>query len=254
AAEEIKAVWVCWAWVVAPLITLGFATKVLTHFSRIGTFSWILLAPALICMYRMIARATAPAARTTSRRAAIAGISTFTERLVSEIQKTPHLALNVVGVFDDRAEERLETGCAVLRNDGTFAQLVAAAREGTIDIVYIALPLRAELRVKALIRDLQDTTASVYLAFDFASLAGEGYEHISHVDGLPVVPLLAGTSSRSATTRALSFVRAVRNGERRQSRVLRTHGARAKSATHSTLDAERGDNDLHQHDGTEAAS
>jgi putative colanic acid biosysnthesis UDP-glucose lipid carrier transferase len=200
-AHEVKAVLVCWAWVVAPLIMLGFATKVLSNFSRIGTFAWIVLAPALIVIYRSIARMSAPTARTTWRRAAIAGVSAFSERLAAEIQNTPSVALHVVGIFDDRTCPRSEPGAITLRNDGTFAQLVAAAREGAVDVVYIALPLRAELRMKALIRDLQDTTASVYVAFDFASLAGEGYHRMSHVAGLPVVPLLAG-ARQSVRTRS----------------------------------------------------
>jgi putative colanic acid biosynthesis UDP-glucose lipid carrier transferase len=206
---EVKAVLVCWAWVVAPLIMLGFATKVLSNFSRIGTFAWIVLAPALIVIYRSIARISAPAARTTRRRAAIAGVSAFSERMASEIHNTPSAGLHVVGIFDDRACPRYEPGAATLRNDGSFAQLVAAARQGAVDVVYIALPLRAELRMKALIRDLQDTTASVYVAFDFASLAGEGHHRMSHVDGLPVVPLLAG-AKLSSRKRARSSARAAR--------------------------------------------
>jgi len=44
---------------------------------------------------------------------------------------------------------------------------VQQARAGRIDVVYIALPLRAEPRINAIIRRLSDTTASVYLAYDF---------------------------------------------------------------------------------------
>jgi putative colanic acid biosynthesis UDP-glucose lipid carrier transferase len=50
---------------------------------------------------------------------------------------------------------------------GDLDKLVAEARHGAIDVVYIALPLRAEPRINAIIRRLQDTTASVYLAYDF---------------------------------------------------------------------------------------
>jgi putative colanic acid biosysnthesis UDP-glucose lipid carrier transferase len=212
--DEVKAILVCWAWVVAPLMLLGFSTKALGYFSRVATFSWVLIAPALIIVCRSLFRAGAPATRATRRRVAIAGVSLFSERMLNEIQNTPSLGLSVSGVFDDRSIEREGPTGAPLRNDGSFAQLIAAARAGSIDVVYVALPLRAELRVKDLIRRLQDTTTSVYLAFDFASLAGEGHQRMSHVGGMPVVPLLAGTQP-SVRHRALNLVRAMRGASPR---------------------------------------
>ena len=50
---------------------------------------------------------------------------------------------------------------------GNFAQLVEAARSGEVDLVYIALPLKAEPRIQELVKQLADTTASVYLVPDF---------------------------------------------------------------------------------------
>jgi putative colanic acid biosynthesis UDP-glucose lipid carrier transferase len=245
--DELKAVAVCWAWVVSPLVTLGFATKALGTFSRIGTFSWVLLALALIMLYRILARARVPAARSTRRRAAIAGISAFSERVAHEIEKTPALSLSLVGVFDDRAVAREDKAVSeAFRNVGSFTQLVAAAREGSIDVIYIALPLRAELRIKELIRRLQDTTVSVYLAFDFASLEGEGYHRVSQVGGLPVVPLLSGMPP-SMRTRALKVVRGSRGNAASPARLVNTSVVLATSQDDAALDS-----DVQQRDGTSA--
>src|SRR4029077_15912476 len=57
---------------------------------------------------------------------------------------------------------------------GGFDVLVEQARRREIDMIYIALPPRAEPRINALIRRLSDTTASVYLAYDFG-----GYDLLS---------------------------------------------------------------------------
>ncbi|MBW2161413.1 MAG: undecaprenyl-phosphate glucose phosphotransferase [Deltaproteobacteria bacterium] len=48
-----------------------------------------------------------------------------------------------------------------------MSDVVAAAKSGEIDLIYIAFPLRAEPRINELLRELSDTTASVYLAADF---------------------------------------------------------------------------------------
>ena len=50
---------------------------------------------------------------------------------------------------------------------GNLETLVKHAHEGRIDMVYIALPMRAETRVRELIAKLSDTTVSVYLVPDF---------------------------------------------------------------------------------------
>mgnify|MGYP003407106975 CR=1 FL=1 len=208
AADEVKAILVCWAWTVAPLMTLGFATKMLTNFSRVATVSWILLAPSLIVIYRLLARAGSQAGRSAPRRAAIAGVTPFGEHIHDTIQRAPDLGLSMVGLFDDRSSARDESMGMRLTSAGSFQQLVAAARDGTVDVVYVALPLRAEDRVRELILRLQDTTASVYIAFDFDSLAGSCNRQISHVGNMPVVPLLA-PAQPSVRTQALTFVRAL---------------------------------------------
>jgi len=50
---------------------------------------------------------------------------------------------------------------------GDLEELVARAREGDIQRVYLAFPLSATERTRYLIQRLADTTASVYLVPDF---------------------------------------------------------------------------------------
>ena len=72
------------------------------------------------------------------------------------------------GVYDDRSE----VGVTLFRSRttglwGGFAGLIDDCRMGKVDIVYIALPLRAEGRIGEVLRALADTTATVYLMADF---------------------------------------------------------------------------------------
>jgi len=50
---------------------------------------------------------------------------------------------------------------------GNSEDLVRQCRQGSIDVVYVALPLRAELRTAGLLSVLADTTVTVYLVADF---------------------------------------------------------------------------------------
>jgi putative colanic acid biosynthesis UDP-glucose lipid carrier transferase len=78
------------------------------------------------------------------------------------------MGMNFVGFFDDRFNDRLPKIDKHLGGiAGNFDRLVEQARKGEIDQVYIALPPRAEPRINGLIRRLGDTTASVYIAYDF---------------------------------------------------------------------------------------
>jgi putative colanic acid biosynthesis UDP-glucose lipid carrier transferase len=76
--------------------------------------------------------------------------------------------LKLVGYFDDRPEERNPDIPADLgRHAGTIQDLVAEAREGRVDRIYITFPMRAEERIRGVLDKLGDTTASVYVVPDF---------------------------------------------------------------------------------------
>jgi putative colanic acid biosynthesis UDP-glucose lipid carrier transferase len=99
-----------------------------------------------------------------SRIVAFAGFVSATKKLADHIAAMPWLGLNVIGVFDDRAPDRLGLGNLSLL--GNLENLVALARAGQIDVVYIALPMHAERRIVTLIEELSDTTAAVYVVPD----------------------------------------------------------------------------------------
>ncbi len=99
---------------------------------------------------------------------AICGATEVGVQVARRILTTPHLGIRLLGFFDDRMPERTERitsdfGEAV----GGFDDVVEGAKKGEIDLVYIALPLKAEYRINELLRKLADTTASVYLVPDF---------------------------------------------------------------------------------------
>jgi putative colanic acid biosynthesis UDP-glucose lipid carrier transferase len=140
--------------------------------------AWMLLAPTLLWSWRLVMRIVLQEARArgyNSRVAAIVGVSAVGERLAERIASSPWMGVKLIGFYDDRSIGRLEaTNLSQIEVLGGLDALVEQARRREVDMVYVALPPRAEPRINALIRRLSDTTASVYLAYDFG-----GYDLLS---------------------------------------------------------------------------
>jgi putative colanic acid biosysnthesis UDP-glucose lipid carrier transferase len=168
--SEIMKVVSAWAVVAPTLLVLGFVSKTSTEFSRLSTGTWFLIAPASLSLFRVVLRTALAEIRQhgrNTRTTAIVGMTPLGERLANEIT-APWLGLRFVGYYDDRNLERCHSGAAAFGpHAGDLDDLVAAARRGEIDLVYLALPLRAEVRLQSIVEMLADTTATVYMAADF---------------------------------------------------------------------------------------
>ena len=169
---QLLRVWASWLLCVVPLLLfLLFLSKRSDEYSRIVVSSWFALAPFLISVWRTAGTLWVRELRArgyNSRSAAIIGMTALGEQLATQIQSIPSLGLEVYGFYDDRAEERCHPIADSLGGyAGSLRDAVDAAKKGEIDLIYIALPLRAEPRINQLLGQLSDTTASVYLAADF---------------------------------------------------------------------------------------
>jgi putative colanic acid biosynthesis UDP-glucose lipid carrier transferase len=160
-----------WGTTVAALIVTMFATKTSVVYSRVASFGWFMLAPTLMIGWRLALRSVLRSLRTRGRNirtVAIVGATQSAQDLVKRIRMRPWLGLKILGTYDDRGPNRrhafTERPCPHL---GTEADLIRGCRENKIDVVYIALPLRAEARINNLVRALADTTATVNLVADF---------------------------------------------------------------------------------------
>lgn len=185
--DEISGVVVVWFAVVISLVVLAFATKMSAFYSRVVIGSWALLVPFAMALlrvgYRSLLRAFRADGRNT-RTVAFAGCGSAAQKMAAHIKSMPWMGLNVLGVFDDRAPERLKSDAVQLLGD--LQNLVTRVRSGEVDIVYVTLPMHAERRIIQLVDQLADTTASVFMVPDFFvfDLFNASW---STVAGLPVV-------------------------------------------------------------------
>jgi putative colanic acid biosynthesis UDP-glucose lipid carrier transferase len=169
--NEITRVWSSWIIVCLLLVLAGFVTNTSHDYSRIVMSSWFLFTPIMLSLWRIASGLVVQELRAhghNTRTVAIVGVSEIGLQVAQTIKASSWMGMNFVGFFDDRFLDRLpkidkQLGGIV----GNFNQLIERARQGEIDQVYIALPPRAEPRINSLIRRLGDTTASVYIAYDF---------------------------------------------------------------------------------------
>ena len=171
ADSEIVSIVITWSLVVLVMTALGFATRYGAMFARSVMLSWALLAPAMIGLGRMITRIFGQLLLRRGigiRRVAIAGLNDLGRQTAQNIDDDAGLGLKLVGFFDDRVERRQDsTGEANYSLSGDLANLVNRCRDGEVDTVLITLPMRAEERIKYLLDQLSDSTASVYIVPDF---------------------------------------------------------------------------------------
>jgi putative colanic acid biosynthesis UDP-glucose lipid carrier transferase len=170
-AKEFWAIVSTWSVTLAGLMALAFITKTTAEFSRIVIAVWAVAVPLSIGTWRLLLRQILRSLRLRgiqTQTVAIAGATSVAHRLVAAIQADPTLGLVVRGVYDDRSRPRRNQDIEQIAPFiGSLDDLVRDAKEGRVDAVYIALPMRAEARAAELIRRLTDTTATVGFVPDF---------------------------------------------------------------------------------------
>lgn len=131
---------------------------------------WAVTVAGGIYGWRLGLRKIATTAKLTGTQSvAILGGTKAAERACADIRQRPWLRMRIAGVYDDRSADRLPAATAVERR-GSCADLLQACRRGEIDTVIVALPIRAEARIRNVVEALGDTTATVYLLADLPSL------------------------------------------------------------------------------------
>jgi putative colanic acid biosynthesis UDP-glucose lipid carrier transferase len=103
------------------------------------------------------------------RTAAIVGATAAGHEVAKVLRGSAWMGVNVIGVYDDRRPEPDRT-TADFAISGDLNELRSRIDDGQIDIVYVALPLRAEFRIRALIEELRDAAVSVQFVADFSAL------------------------------------------------------------------------------------
>ncbi len=156
-------------WTIAFLI--GFAAvfflKLEGVFSRVFMLGWYAGGLATLFAARLglawgIGRLTR--AGLLDRRAAIVGGGEPAERLLKALQSNPDSDIRVIGVFDDRWDERSPDVVAGHPKLGSVDDLVEYSRHARLDLVIFALPVVAESRILEMLKKLAVLPMDIRLA------------------------------------------------------------------------------------------
>ena len=192
----VRRVFLSWIVVIAVLSVLGYVTKTSIFFSRKVVLIWMVAAPAALVVLRLgvyLGLRWIRQKGRNSRAVVIAGAGDLGRRLAKNVVDTPWLGMRLSGFFDDHLQGVVEIPTRGKSPDsyrilGNLDDMVAYARGNRVDMVYLALPLRAEERLRQVVDALQDTTASVYFVPDIftLSLLTAGFTDLR---GIPLISL-----------------------------------------------------------------
>lgn len=165
---EIFRLWMCWIGSALVLIAGLYVTAGTTSPPREVILPWLLLAPILLSAGRLVLRTALHTLRRRGanlRRVAIIGATPIADRIAAHISDAPWMGLTLLGVFDATGGDEPPERSAALA--GSAEDLLILAREGGVDMVYVALSLSDRSRVEQIMNQLLDHRVVVYYAPDF---------------------------------------------------------------------------------------
>jgi Undecaprenyl-phosphate glucose phosphotransferase len=155
--KQMPRVLLGWTGAFAMLLAGVFFLKVGYDFSRVWFALWYAAGATALLTQRFavssIVRHWTRQGRL-FRRAAIYGGGTITEKLISELEIDVDSDVRIMGIFDDRGDERGDRIVSGYPRLGGRDDLVAFARKTRLDVVIIALPITAETRLLQLMQSL----------------------------------------------------------------------------------------------------
>ena len=186
-ATRLSKVWsrilLQWISVAAVLLLLAFAFKITAIFSRLVVTSWLCATPsALLAVHALRLRAHSIFTNSAATpRYIIIGANNVGFELLQRLPRRGFL-----GFFDFRSADRLSQSVEpdlLLGHCKDVADFVGA---NGVSAIYIALPISNVPRIGEMIRELRDTTASIYFlpdVFSFDLIQGR----LVNINGMPAL-------------------------------------------------------------------
>jgi Undecaprenyl-phosphate glucose phosphotransferase len=161
-------------------------------FSPAAAIVWFVLgALALVCARLVVAAIVdrlAKAGRLV-RRTVIAGGGRDAEELIASLQADNDQQLEILGVFDDRNDERSAATVGGYPKLGDFAKLSAFCRSADVDLLIVTVPITAETRLLEILKRLFTLPIDVRVSALTSKLPlnAKAYTYIDQVPMLAVM-------------------------------------------------------------------
>ena len=157
------------AWSLVFLIVIGasFLAKAGEMFSRVWLSGFYISGLAALIASRrivfLLVRKWTREGRLT-RRTVIVGCGAPGAHVIEELRRQKDAGVKIIGLFDDRGDERSGTECAGERKLGTVDDLVEFGRRTRVDLVIFSLPISAEGRILQMLKKLWVLPVDIRLA------------------------------------------------------------------------------------------
>jgi Undecaprenyl-phosphate glucose phosphotransferase len=175
-----------WTLVFAVLVALAFLFKSSELVSRVWLVSWYAAGALLLVAFRLSLRAVVQQwtrEGKLKRRTVIVGGGHDAEVLVDSIRKSAGADVRLLGLFDDRNDERSPESVASLPKLGRVADLLEFARQTRVDLVIVSMPLSAEKRVLEMLTQLWVLPVDIRLSAHMSKLrfTSKAYSYVGDV-------------------------------------------------------------------------
>jgi len=191
------------SWAIAAILVFAFLffTKQSESFSRVAIALWFTVTFIILVTWRYAFGKFLSKIRRSGRNTrsvAIIGITKSGARLAQQILDNPDTGYRLTAIFDDRVPDRIDsTYHAWLQ--GRISEGVERAKLNEFDVVYIALPITAEDRIKGILQQLGDTTADVQIVPDLFiyTLMNASMSHVGNIQTISVYnnPMRGGNAA-----------------------------------------------------------
>jgi Undecaprenyl-phosphate glucose phosphotransferase len=129
--------------------------------------AWCSIGMSLLIVERIaLARIVGGLARAgrLERRVAVVGGGDFAVQLLRDLADCDPTELRLLGLFDERGDERAPETLEGVRKLGNVDDLVSLARNVRVDLIIFALPITAEARIQEMLRKLSVLPIDIRLA------------------------------------------------------------------------------------------
>lgn len=171
------------------LIVLAFLLKDGANFSRLTVTLWALITPIGLFSYRFAIRLGLGYLRGkgwNTRKIAIIGAGMLGQRIAETLNKAKMFGYAPIAFYDD-ASDQVGLSVGDIPVAGTIDDLLSkSSSEVPYDEIYIALPLRAEERIKHILNAFADSSITVKFIPDFFSF-DLLHSQLTDIGGIPII-------------------------------------------------------------------
>jgi Undecaprenyl-phosphate glucose phosphotransferase len=166
-----------------------FFAKLGDYYSRVWLAGFygvglVALIGSRMCLYGLVRHWTAEGRL--DRRAVVVGGGDAGEMLTKALKHQHDSDVRVIGLFDDRGDDRAPTLCAGLEKLGSVDDLVEFARLTRVDLVIFSLPISAEGRILQMLKKLWVLPVDIRLSAHSNKLQFRPRSY-SYIGSVPVI-------------------------------------------------------------------